>query len=429
MKIAVVGGGWAGMAAAVTAVQAGHQVTLWEASRTLGGRARALPATLPDGSAVLLDNGQHILIGAYRECLRLMTLVGVDPAQALWRQPLSMRFSDGGGIRFPRWPAPFDALAGIVSARGWQYRDKLALVLQALRWRLDGFQCGADQSVADVCRDLTPRVLTELIEPLCVSALNTVPAGSSGQVFLRVMQDAMFGASGSSHLLLPRTDLSSLFPARAAQWMAQHGASVRVGTRVGQLDREGPHWRIEGESYERVLLATAAPEALHLLQSCLHRWPVAMQPSARRWMAAASLLQHMPIATVYAWGHGAALDQPMLALRPGDSADGNWPAQFVFDRGQLGGPSGLLAFVISASQGSREQLQAQVLQQAKAQLGLDLQAVQTVVEKRATIACTPGLARPPMDIADGLRACADYVDGPYPSTLEGAVRSAIAAIR
>lgn len=429
MKIAIVGGGWAGMAAAVTAVQAGHQVALWEASRTFGGRARALPATLPDGTAVQLDNGQHILIGAYRECLRLMVQVGVDPAQSLLRQPLSMRFSDGGGIRFPRWPAPFDALAGIVSARGWQYRDKLALVLQALRWRLDSFQCGANQSVADVCRDLTPRVRNELIEPLCVSALNTVAAQSSGQVFLRVLQDAMFGGSGSSHLLLPRTDLSSLFPARAAQWLAQHGAAVHTGVRVGQLDRDGEHWIVDGERYERVLLATAAPEAQHLLQSCLARWPTPVQQSALRWIAAASVLQYMPIATVYAWGPGAALAQPMLALRTGGTAGEAGPAQFVFDRGQLGGPAGLLAFVISASQGSREQLQVQVLQQAKAQLGLDLQAVQTVVEKRATIACTPGLERPPMDIADGLRACADYVAGPYPSTLEGAVRSAIAAIR
>lgn len=429
MKMAIVGGGWAGMAAAVSAVQAGHQVTLWEASRTLGGRARALAATLPDGSTVVLDNGQHILIGAYRECLRLMALVGVDPAQALLRQPLNMRFSDGGGIRFPRWPAPFDALAGIVTARGWHYRDKLALVLQVLRWRLESFQCEARQSVADVCRDLTPRVLTELIEPLCVSALNSAAAESSGQVFLRVMQDAMFGGSGSSHLLLPTTDLSALFPARAALWLAQHGATVHVGVRVGRLEREDAHWKVEGETCDRVLLATAAPEAQQLLHSCLPRWPLPIQASARLWLAAASALQHMPIATVYAWGVGAALALPMLALRPGQTAGQVWPAQFVFDRGQLGGPAGLLAFVISASRGSREQLQAQVLQQAKAQLGLDLQAVQTVVEKRATIACTPALVRPPMDIAVGLRACADYVDGPYPSTLEGAVRSATAAIR
>ena len=103
------------------------------------------------------------------------------------------------------------------------------------------------------------------------------------------------------------------------------------------------------------------------------------------------------------------------------------PAQFVFDRGQLGGPQGLLAFVISASRGDRDDLQDQVLTQARDQLGLNLQAIQTVIEKRATFACTPGLQRPPTRVAPGLLACGDYIEGPYPATLEGAVRSGLAA--
>ena len=115
----------------------------------------------------------------------------------------------------------------------------------------------------------------------------------------------------------------------------------------------------------------------------------------------------------------------MLSLRSNPAA----PAQFVFDRGQLGGPQGLLAFVVSASAGGREALQAQVLIQARQQLGLHLQAVQTVVEKRATFACTPALQRPGLHIAPGLVACGDYVEGPYPATLEGAVRSAMAAVK
>jgi hydroxysqualene dehydroxylase len=429
MKIAIVGGGWAGMAAAVTAVQAGHAVTLWEASRALGGRARALPAQLPDGSAVVLDNGQHILIGAYSECLRLMQLVGIDPEHALLRLPLRMRFPDGGGIAFPRWPAPLDALAGIATARGWQGRDKLALLLQALRWRLDSFQCDADRSVADLCRELTPRVRTELIEPLCISALNTEAADSSGQVFLRVLQDAMFSGSGGSHLLLPRTDLSALFPHAAADWLRQRGTAVHVGVRVQELAHAAGRWHIGGEPFDQVLLATSAAEALHLLQGSAPPWPLPLQASADHWIAMTRRLKHMPIATVYAWAPKARLDAPMLALRAEPMASTPMPAQFVFDRGQLGGPAGLLAFVVSASQGARDALQAQVLQQAQVQLGLQLQAVQCVVEKRATIACTPGLQRPPQWIAEGLLACADYVDGPYPSTLEGAVRSAIGAIR
>ena len=55
-----------------------------------------------------------------------------------------------------------------------------------------------------------------------------------------------------------------------------------------------------------------------------------------------------------------------------------------------------------------------------------LKLLQTVVEKRATFACTPGLLRPSMQVSAGLLACGDYVEGPYPATLEGAVRSALA---
>jgi predicted NAD/FAD-binding protein len=98
MKLAVIGGGWAGMAAAVTAADAGHQVTVFEAARTLGGRARELPLTLPDGRDIFVDNGQHILIGAYTESLRLMRKVGVDPDQALLRLPLALVFPDGTGL-------------------------------------------------------------------------------------------------------------------------------------------------------------------------------------------------------------------------------------------------------------------------------------------------------------------------------------------
>lgn len=103
-RVAIIGGGWAGMAAAVAAAQAGHSVTVFEATRVLGGRARALPATEAPGAPGApppLDNGQHILIGAYTECLHLMAQVGVDPDAALLRLPLSLRFADGKGIRLP----------------------------------------------------------------------------------------------------------------------------------------------------------------------------------------------------------------------------------------------------------------------------------------------------------------------------------------
>ncbi|MGA8784265.1 MAG: hydroxysqualene dehydroxylase HpnE [Polaromonas sp.] len=421
MKIAIVGAGWAGCAAAVEATRLGHQVTLYETSRSAGGRARRVMATLA-GQPALLDNGQHILIGAYAQTLRLMKDLGVDEGVAFLRLPLTMQFPDGSGLKLPNWPAPLDALAGILAVRGWSWADKLSLLKVAGGWQLGGFKCSPMQSVNDLCKGITPGVMASLIEPLCVSALNTPPGRASGQVFLRVMRDALFAESGGSNLLLPRTDLSTLLPDAALAWLAANGSRARLGVRAQAIaPAASSGWTVTADSpeaFDRVVLACPPNEAARLVQGS--------NVPAHDWLAQARSLQHEALSTVYVHAPEARLRQPMLAL-PSSAAE---PAQFVFDRGQLGGPAGLLAFVISASTGDSATLTQQVLAQAARQLGLAaLQPVQTIVEKRATFACSPGLQRPAAHIAPGLLACGDYIAGPYPATLEGAVRSGLEAAR
>ncbi|UUZ64253.1 hydroxysqualene dehydroxylase HpnE [Polaromonas sp. P1(28)-13] len=420
MRVAVIGAGWAGCAAAVEATRLGCQVSLFETSRTAGGRARRVDAVVA-GQSLALDNGQHILIGAYAETLRLMKDVGVDVDAALLRLPLTLQFPDGSGLKLPQLPTPLDAFAGILSARGWSWADKLSLLKVAIGWQLKGFQCGPSQSVTDLCKGLSPGAMASLIEPLCVSALNTPAERASGQVFLRVMRDALFSESGGSNLLLPRVDLSALLPDAALAWLARQGSPPRLGSRVQTIAPSGLGWVVTADSsaaFDRVVLACPPAEAARLVEGS--------GVSADDWLMQARKLQHEALTTVYAHAPEAGLKQPMLAL----PANTESPAQFVFDRGQLGGPAGLLAFVISASVGDSATLTQQVLAQAARQLGLKrLQPVQTIVEKRATFACTPGLQRPPSYIAPGLLACGDYIAGPYPATLEGAVRSGLEAVR
>ena len=170
------------------------------------------------------------------------------------------------------------------------------------------------------------------------------------------------------------------------------------------------------------LLACTAPEAARL-----------SQPFAPDWAARAGALRYEPIVTVYAQSEGARLPEPMLVLH----ADDRHPAQFVFDRGRLGGPAGLLAFVISGAGAwvarGLAASEAATLEQARLALASHLCAplvpLRTIVEKRATFRCTPMLDRPPLQVAPGLVAAGDYIDGPYPATLEGAVRSGTAAAR
>ena len=425
MRVAVIGAGWAGCASAVEATRLGHTVTLFEASRIAGGRARRVEVA-HGGQNLALDNGQHILIGAYLETLKLMVELGVDVNKTLLRMPLTMQLPDGSGLRFPRLPAPLDAMTGIALARGWSWRDKLSLLMAATLWQLRKFQCPKEQSVADLCSNVSPFVMATLIEPLCVSALNTPATRASGQVFLRVMRDALFSTSGGSNLLLPRVDLNAVLPDAALAWLLKNDGKVALGARVQSITLQGAGWAVAqaldaGEqpgNFDSVILACPPLDAARLAASS--------GLPCEAWLSAAKNLAYEAITTVYATAPGARLMQPMLAL----ASDHVYPAQFVFDRGQLGGPSGLLAFVISASMGSSSELTQQVAAQAADQLGIrDVQVLQTIVEKRATFACTPGLQRPGQLIVPTLLACGDYVDGPYPATLEGAVRSGLQAAR
>ena len=458
MRILIIGAGWAGLAAAIEATRLGHQVTVAEATRTLGGRARALAVTLPDGTHTTLDNGQHILIGAYNATLQLMREVGVDTAAALQRIPLTLRYPDGSGLVLPDWRKPWfagvDVAAGIVQAKGWSWGDKLSLLRAADAWRRARFVCPANYSVAQLCRGISQRVMLDMIEPLVVSALNTPADRASGSVFLRVMRDALFAPSSGeiagSNMLLPRQDLGALFPQAAVAWLQKNGAKVLLAQRItdllmlqkselleqwilglqanntGNLDSAS---RLEaGWQPDATVIATPAAEAARLVSTLAASDSNSMDSSThtetQAWAASAQALQFEAITTVYAYSTKAQLAHTVLALH----SDALQPAQFVFDRGALTGHKGVLAFVVSASHGDAATLEQQVIAQGKAQLGLaDLQPIKTIVEKRATFACTPGLQRPAMRIAPGLLACGDYVDGPYPATLEGAVRSGLAA--
>lgn len=449
-NVCVVGAGWAGLAAAISATAAGHRVTVLEASRALGGRARGLAQdvnhTPPDGIPARLDNGQHILIGAYRETLNLMRQVGLDPARLLHRLPLRLQYPDGTGLCLPDRAAPWNMLAGVMGARGWSLGDKWSLLSALRRWQKTGFQCNAGATVAELCVGIRPQVLDSFINPLCVAALNTPAPQASGQVFLTVLYDTLQAApdtpwlGGDSEpgataralsgtdLLLPRVDLSALFPDAAAAWLRAHGSIVRLGERAGAPRWNAGVWRVGNEDFDAVVWATSAPHAVQALEAYAGEAPKNLALHLQRWLRPAKALQFEAIATVYAQANGLVLPAPMLALASSPLA----PAQFVFDRGQLGGTSGLMAFVASACTGTHDAIEEQVLAQGHSQLahllsGHSLVPVQTVVEKRATLACTPALQRPPQRIAPGLLACGDYLYAPYPSTLEGAVRSGLMA--
>lgn len=223
---------------------------------------------------------------------------------------------------------------------------------------------------------------------------------------------------------------------------------MRLGHRVQALQHDGSRWQVDGEAFHAVVLACSAAEAARLAQD-----------HAPEWAAQTRALRYEPIVTVWVQADGVQLPSPMMALVSSPQA----PAQFVFDHGPLCGTPGRLAFVISGAQAWVDQgLQATadaVLQQAQTCFSAAWQTAARAMsledgrvtasrcaprvlhvgaEKRATFRCTPALQRPatqvPCSALPGqgtgalLLAAGDYVAGPYPATLEGAVRSGEAAI-
>jgi hydroxysqualene dehydroxylase len=423
-SVAVVGGGWAGCAAAVSLARAGCKVTLFEASRTLGGRARAVEV-----GGHTLDNGQHILLGAYRETLRLLRQVGIDPASAFLRLPLQMRYPPGsGGMDFiaPRLPAPWHMAVALLKAKGLAREDKLALARFTTSARWMEWQLNIDCTVGELLERFgqTERLKQLMWHPLCLAALNTPPERASAKVFLAVLRDSLGARRAASDMLLPRLDLGSLFPAAAERFIGSHAGTVRTGVRVETLAPEGEQWLVNGERFDAAVLATPPQQTARLIDGL---------PETAGLREKLASFDYEPITTCYLqYGADVRLAQPLYAL---DDTHG-W-GQFVFDRGQLdAGHAGMLSVVVSASREAAELDQEALASAVARQLAdvLRLPALasprwsRVITEKRATFACVPGLTRPDnATCLPGLALAGDYTASDYPATLESAVRSALGA--
>lgn len=437
-RVAVVGGGWGGCAAAVELATAGCTVTMFEAARTLGGRARGVEV-----NGKMLDNGQHILLGAYTDTMRLLRQVGVDPKQALLNLPLQMRYPPGsGGMDFvaPRLPAPFHMAVALLRAKGLGTADKLSLARFSTTARWMGWQLHSDCSVSELLDrfDQTERLVQLMWRPLCLAALNTPPERASAQVFLAVLRDSLGAGRSASDMLLPRWQLGALFPQAAAKFIEARNGVVHCGAKVTAVAPENGKWRVDAAGhavggntsalFDAVVLAVPPPAAAILL-AALPLAAIGEQLAA---------FNYEPITTCYLqYPADVRLDLPFYALVD-DPRAGHW-GQFVFDRGQLDPThAGLCSVVVSASADAAALGQPALAQAIAAQLAAVFKRpgmaapewTQVITEKRATFACTPGLQRLASATGlDGLVLAGDYTVGDYPATLESAVRSGAAAAK
>ena len=419
MKVAIIGGGWAGISAAVELCAAGVEVSVFESARQLGGRARRVET---HGHA--LDNGQHIMVGAYRETLRLMDTVGANAERVLRRIPLELSFPGAGfRMKLPRLPAPLNLALGLLGASGCSFAEKLAAVRLMRTLQASHFRLANDCTVGELLdRHQQRGVLRHCLwHALCLAALNTAPEKASAQLFANTLSDSIGGARRDTDLLLPAADLGQIFPDAAADFIKAHQGKIHLSTRIDDID---PRREIHGERFDHVILAVAPQHAEKLLRQHVETASTA---------ETLATYGYEPIATLYAgYPPELRLPCPMLGL---DNGKKGRLGQWVFDRGTLCGTPGMLSFVLSGS-GAWEEYEDGALLDA---LHRELEAAlnkklaqpgwhQTIRERRATFSCRPMLPRPATQTAlAGLWLAGDYVYADYPATLEGAVRSGIAA--
>lgn len=421
-QVAIIGAGYAGMAAAVELASSGIPADVFEASRVLGGRARTVEL---DG--VTVDNGQHLLVGAYRETLRLIDLVHPGGCNdLLLRLPLTLMTPGRLTLRAPSLPAPLHLAAALLFARGLTIADKLAALRLMRNLKRSRYRLGSDMSVAALlAAHDQPRNLRRLLwEPLCVAALNTPVDAASARVFVNVLRDSLGGPRAASDLLLPRVDLGALFPDAALRFVLARGGRVLRRTAIKRITADADGYSLAGAGQQfgpyRQLIVAVAPQHLPAL--------IAPLPGLDELRLQVGSLAYEPIVTCYlAYPASARLAAPMLGHDGGHT-------QWLFDRGQLNGPAGLFAAVISAHGRhlalSNDELAA-AIQAEIATLAPDLPTPlwsRLITEKRATFACTPDLVRPQTQTPlPGLLLAGDYVASDYPATLEAAVSSGVAA--
>ena len=400
-RIAIIGAGYAGMAAAVTLAERGVAVTIFESGPVPGGRARRIVA---QGHS--LDNGQHILVGAYAELFRLMRTVGV-PADAVLRFPLEIRYAQGFALRSLWFPAPLDLLAGMLLAKGVSLGERIGAVRFMAQLNKQNFRVDPDISVRRLldAHGQSDRMRHYLWAPLCVSALNTPLEQASANVFLAALRDTLAGAPDASHLVLPRVDLSRLFPEPAADFVRAKAGVVNYGSTVRDLASLR-------SDFQKVIVAVGP----HQLKVLMPEIPLDFS--------------YQPIYTCYLqYPPEVKLPFPMLGMAEG-------LVQWVFDRGALLGEKGCLACVISAQGDHQQMTQEELVQTCDRELRHALPGLssplwsQVIAEKRATISCTPALKRPDVRTPiNGVFLAGDYTDPEYPPTLEAAVRSGVRAAR
>jgi squalene-associated FAD-dependent desaturase len=381
VKAAVVGGGLAGLAAALELADAGHAVTLYEARPTLGGAVQTLPEREGDPSPPP-DNGQHIALGCFTEYLSFLDRIGEGGSYV--RRPLVLPVLAEDGRRAEVKPS----LRALLSYTHLPLRERLRIPFVTARCR--GARARPGETFGALLRRLgaSDAGIERFWDVFMRPALNLRSDEVDAQAGLFTVRTALLGPRRNSDLILPARPLGWMHGDAAGRALEVAGAAIETGVRIDDPDQ------LDADA---VVVATPSPD-----------------------------LQHSPIVSVHLLFDRVLLTTPLAALLGSD-------AHWVFDRGALTGDrpdQGQYLSVVSSGvpelMGIRgRELVDRIAGQVTERLGdAGLLWSRVSREPEATIALRPGVERPaPGLIRPGLARAGAWTGTGWPATMESAVRS------
>lgn len=438
----MVGAGFAGLQAAIALQEHRHQVVLLERRGILGGRATSFRDAL---SGEDVDNGTHIMLGAYTATLDLLRHAGALDL-LLAQESLRLDYVDEKGksaLVCPPFVAPLHLLAGLLSLRlPWRVRwDALRLGLSVR------FRPAPPGTLAEAFArsGQSPAARRLLWDPLATAVLNETPERAAAALFWNIYREAFLSDHRASRLLFARAGWAQLHE-RLASYFEGRGGVVKRRARVQAVEVE--QGRVRGIRYsqgaeERAAIQQGQPAVADRLEAgavvLAVPWSVVPGLLPEAWRGEAPFeglarIEASPIVSVEMWLDRVVVEPAMVGLRDSE-------VEWVFDKGRLFGRSGApqhLAFIVSAARRSLSKPNAELVALAEAALRRYYPAMKeaqvlrshVLKEPAATFACTPeaeklrpGAVTP---IA-GLYLAGDWTDTGLPATIEGAVRSGLAA--
>lgn len=443
MKVVVVGGGLAGLAAAIALQERRHDVLLLERRGVLGGRATSFRDALLDAQ---IDNGSHLMIGAYGATFDLLRRAGAGDL-LLFQDHLRLDWRDEHGLaslRCPPLSAPWHLLVGLLGLRvPWRVRAQALRLGLALRFGRAPRGATLATWLARLGQGAQARLL--LWDPLCTAIFNALPEQTSAALFQDVYRQAFLESRLASRLVFLRCGWGALCE-RLAEHFANRGGRLRRRATVETLALGdgracGVTYTQRAESRELIRRGTPARgvhESADAVIAALpwHALPEILPEELRDRPPFGALrgLRAAPIVSIEMWLDRPVADRELTGLRGGE-------VEWVFDKTRLHGrpgPQQHLSFVISAAWRAHPRPNAELVAAAEQALrrafpaAAGARVLRTLVlrESAATFVPEPGseALRPPAHTpVPGLFLAGDWTATGLPATIEGAVRSGFAA--